>query len=86
MKGKSHILVFLICMLFLTSCASPLKKSLVNEEMPKFAGSITPITIPIQPEYKPVNQSMKLNTSILAPVTKTILYMRQRFLRIRFGM
>lgn len=70
MKGKKYILALLICMFFLASCASPLKKSLVNEEIPQFVGSITPITIPIQPEYQPVN--MKLDTSLAIDLNFTL--------------
>jgi len=61
MKGKRYILALLICMFSLASCASPLKKSLVNEEIPQFNGSVTPITIPIQLEYKPVKSKINIS-------------------------
>ena len=62
MKQKRTLLVLLIGMCFLSSCASPLKKQLLSNEVPTFGGPITPISIPIQPEYKP--SKIKIDSKI----------------------
>jgi hypothetical protein len=55
MTKRKYILAMLIAnLVLLVSCVSPSMKSLINEEIPKFSGVITPVTILIQPEYKPL--------------------------------
>jgi hypothetical protein len=50
---KRFFFIIIIFPLLLTSCASPLKQKLISEKEPKFEGLVSPITIPIQFEYKP---------------------------------
>ncbi|MCE5319270.1 MAG: hypothetical protein LLG04_18140 [Parachlamydia sp.] len=70
MKLKVHIIALLAIVVFIASCVTPLEKSLHNEELPQFHAPITPITIPIQPEYKPV-QNVVLNTSLVMDINIT---------------
>ena len=55
MNGQTHRWILLFLVLLLSSCttSSPLKKKLLNGEIPRYEGIVTPISIPIKPEYKP---------------------------------
>jgi len=55
MKKKMSFLVFMILLVFISSCASPIKKQLLSAKDPEFEGRITQISIPFQPKIKPAS-------------------------------
>ncbi|MFC1882172.1 hypothetical protein ACFL2S_11830 [Thermodesulfobacteriota bacterium] len=64
MDIKRFFFIMIILPLLLTSCASPLKQKFISEKEPKFEGPVSPITIPIQFEYKPARSNWKYETII----------------------
>lgn len=69
---KNKLLLFLLMVILLTACQAlepPLKKRLLYGGAPIFEGYITPISVPIQPMYKPVSIKTELSQ---ATYTKTI--------------
>jgi hypothetical protein len=69
----------IILPLLLTSCASPLKQKLLSEKEPKFEGLVSPITIPIQPEYKPASGKWELESITLIGKKTTEIGMNSNF-------
>ena len=59
---KLIILLVFIATFFIISCASPLKKRLQSNEPIRFEGYITPVTIPLQIQYKPANAKFKITS------------------------
>ena len=53
MNKRNRCLVLLVLFLFLFSCVTPLKKKIPAFETIQYEGVITPVSIPIKPEYKP---------------------------------
>lgn len=69
MKVTRYIVAIIVCVLLICSCASPLKKRLVTGEIPKYTGPLTPISIPVQLEYKPAKYKMVGSSVYSASVT-----------------
>ena len=60
MNNKNHIFFSLLLVTLLSTCASPQKQKVFNIETLRYEGIITPIKIPIKPEYKPVQGNFKI--------------------------
>lgn len=69
MKVTRYFVGIIVCVLLICSCASPLKKRLVTGEIPKYTGPLTPISIPVQLEYKPAKYKMVSSSVYSASVT-----------------
>ena len=68
MKKPCLLFVIVFLAILTISCASPIKEKLFSRANPQFDGIVTPITIPIQFEYKPASGNFKLDTIVGAIV------------------
>lgn len=50
------------CVFLLIACAAPLKQTVIENENPEYEGLISPISIPITPEYKPAKYRIELSS------------------------
>jgi len=69
MKVTRYLVAVIVFVLLICSCASPLKKRLTTGEIPKYTGSLTPISIPVQLEYKPAKYRTNSSSFVSASIT-----------------
>ena len=77
MRTKVFIIIFSILIVLVSSCASPTKRTSVTGEPPKFECRITPISTPVQLEYKPT----KYNFTLMQKMKKGEKPIKERSLR-----
>lgn len=64
MRSNGFVIILSILMVLVSSCVSSTKRKLVTGEIPKFEGSITPISTPIQLEHKPAKYNFTFKQAV----------------------